>query len=108
MNSGAWAIKSNQNDHSFAVHRGECSYVLGPQGWDQGVRQVCFCILLIFLPLLVSEFVGKPLATLRHVDTRTAERLAGGAQVAAATLSHTPQLLLASQAGVQKCVLRRF
>lgn len=48
--------------------------------------------------------------------TRTAERLPGGAQVASATHSRTPQLLLtsrgelllASQGGVQKCVLWRF
>lgn len=111
MNSGTWAINSNQNAHSFAVHREEAQ--LRP--YPSGLVSVCRARLLLhtfhFPPTAGVKILRKtfghsqtPVAT----STRTAEHLPGGAQVATATLSHTSQLLLTSQVGVQKCILRRF
>ena len=108
MNSGTWAINSNQNAHSFAVHK-EAQLCTYPSG-------------LVSAHLLLHTSHFPPTADVKilrktfghsqtHVatGTRTAERLPGGAQVASATHSRThsrtPQLLLASRGGVQKCVL---
>ena len=113
MNSGTWAINSNQNAHSFAVHK-EAQLCTYPSG-------------LVSARLLLHTFHFPPTAGVKilrktfghsqtHVatGTRTAERLPGGAQVASATHSRTPKLLLTSRGavaarfpggGVQKCVL---
>ena len=98
MNSGTWAINSNQNAHSFAVHK-EAQLCTYPSG-------------LVSAHLLLHTSHFPPTADVKilrktfghsqtHVatGTRTAERLPGGAQVASATHSRTPQLLLASRGG---------